>query len=74
MNGLGNDIGRQVANNYLKKGAPVTIVFGEPITFDNLDAPPSAALHQRISEKALEAVRLLGEEERTFRASLPTRA
>jgi 1-acyl-sn-glycerol-3-phosphate acyltransferase len=72
VNGLGNDIGRQVMGNYLKKGAPVTIVFGKPITFgDMLEGAPSAALHQRISEHALDAVRALGEEERAFRATLP---
>jgi 1-acyl-sn-glycerol-3-phosphate acyltransferase len=74
VNGLGNDIGRQVAGNYLKKGAPVTIVFGKPIAFgDLLDAPSTPAQHQRISEHALEAVRLLGEEERELRANLPRR-
>jgi 1-acyl-sn-glycerol-3-phosphate acyltransferase len=72
VNGLGNDIVRQVASNYLNKGAPVTIVFGEPIAFgDLLDGPPSAGLHQRISEHALDAVRALGEEERAIRARLP---
>lgn len=70
VNGLGNDIGRQVVNNYLKKGDPVTVVFGRPLTFTNLDEPSTAALHQRVSEQALEAVRELGQEERTFRASL----
>jgi 1-acyl-sn-glycerol-3-phosphate acyltransferase len=72
VNGLGNDIGRQVAGNFLRKGAPVTIVFGEPIAFgDLLDAPSTPAQHQRISERALEAVRVLGEEERAIRANLP---
>ena len=65
---------RQVADNCLKKDAPVTIVFGKPVAFgDLLDGPPSAALHQRISEHALDAVRVLGEEERTLRARLPKR-
>ena len=74
VNGLGNDIGRQVAGNYLKKGAPVTIVFGKPIAFgDLLDAPSTPAQHLRISERALEAVRVLGEEERAIRAALGAR-
>ena len=71
VNGLGNDIVRQVAGNYLKKGTPVTIVFGEPIAFgDLLDGAPSPERHLRISEHALEAVRVLGDEERALRASL----
>ena len=71
VNGLGNDIVRQVAGNYLKKGTPVTIVFGEPVAFgDLLDGAPSPERHLRISEHALEAVRVLGDEERELRASL----
>jgi len=71
VNGLGNDIVRQIAGNYLKRGAPVTIVFGEPIAFgDLLDGSPSAQRHQRISEHALEAVRMLGDEERALRARI----
>jgi 1-acyl-sn-glycerol-3-phosphate acyltransferase len=72
INGLGNDLVRQVAGNYLGRGAPVTIVFGRPIAFGELlERPPSAALHQRIADHALEAVRLLGAEERELRAHLP---
>jgi len=62
---------RQVAGNFLQKGVPVTIVFGKPIAFgDLLEGPPSVALHQRISEHALNAVRALGEEERVIRGRL----
>jgi 1-acyl-sn-glycerol-3-phosphate acyltransferase len=74
VNGLGNDIVRQVAGNYRKNGAPVTIVFGEPVTFGGLlDEAPSASLHQRISQHALDAVGALGAEERALRATLPKR-
>jgi 1-acyl-sn-glycerol-3-phosphate acyltransferase len=75
VNGLGNDIVRQVAGNYLKKGAPVTIVFGEPIAFGGLlDGAATPERHQLISEHALEAVRALGAEERVLRAGLAARA
>ena len=75
VNGLGNDIVRQIAGNYLKKGEAVTIVFGDPITFgDLLDGPSTPATHQRISEHALEAVRLLGAEERVLRAQVSSAA
>jgi 1-acyl-sn-glycerol-3-phosphate acyltransferase len=71
VNGLGNDIVRQVAGNYLKRGAPVTIVFGEPIAFGELlERAPTPELHQRIADRALEAVSALGAEERTLRAGV----
>jgi len=68
VNGLGNDLVRQVAGNFLKRGAPVSIVFGEPVAFgDLLDGAPSPELHQRIADRALEAARELGAEERALR-------
>lgn len=72
VNGLGNDIVRQVGSNYMKNGAPVTVVFGKPIDFGGmLDQAPSPRLHRKISEHALEAIRALGEEDRAIRARLP---
>lgn len=69
INGLGNDIVRQVAGNFTKSGDRVDVVFGAPVDFgDMLDAPPSPRLHRRMSEHALDAIRLLGEEDRAFRA------
>jgi 1-acyl-sn-glycerol-3-phosphate acyltransferase len=71
VNGLGNDIVRQVASNFARTGKPVTVTFGAPIDFgDMLDAPPSPRLHKRISEHALDAIRKLGEEDRAIRARL----
>lgn len=71
INGLGNDIVKQVASNYTRTGAPVTVTFGAPVDFgDMLDAPPSPRLHKRVSEHALDAIRKLGEEDRAIRASL----
>lgn len=72
INGLGNDIVRQVGSNYLKNGAPVTVVFGKPIDFGGLlDQAPSPRLHRKISEHALDAIRALGEEDRAIRARMP---
>lgn len=69
VNGLGNELVRQVAGNYLKSGEAVTVVFGHPLDFDGeLDGPD---VEQRISDRALDAVRALGEEERLVRAKLP---
>ena len=71
VNGLGNDIVRQVGSNFMKKGPPVTVVFGRPIDFgDMLDAPPSPRLHRKISETSVDAIRALGEEDRAIRASM----
>lgn len=69
VNGLSNDIVRQVGSNYMKNGAPITVVFGKPIDFEGmLDQAPSPRLHRKISEHALDAIRALGEEDRAIRA------
>lgn len=71
INGLGNDLPKQVAGNFTRKGTPIVMVFGKPIDFgDMLAQPPSPRLHRRISEHAVERIRLLGEEEREIRRSL----
>ena len=70
VNGLSNDILRQVGANYLRNGEPVTVVFGEPIDFGTmLDQPPSPRLHKKISELAVDKIRELGEEDRAIRAT-----
>jgi 1-acyl-sn-glycerol-3-phosphate acyltransferase len=72
INGLGNDLPKQLAGNFTRKGTPIIVNFGAPIDFQGmLEQPPSPRLHRRISEHALEQVRLLGEEERALRANLP---
>lgn len=71
VNGLSNDLVRQVGSNYLRNGKPVTVVFGKPIDFGTmLDQPPSPRLHKKISELALDRIRELGEEDRAIRESL----
>jgi 1-acyl-sn-glycerol-3-phosphate acyltransferase len=69
VNGLGNDIAQQVKGNFNGKGDDVHVVFGEPLDFSELLAQRrTRKLEQRISEKALDAIRALGEEERIIRA------
>jgi 1-acyl-sn-glycerol-3-phosphate acyltransferase len=71
INGLGNDLKRQVGGNFTRKGTPIIVNFGAPVDFgDMLAQPPSPRLHKKISEHALEQIRRLGEEEREIRASL----
>jgi 1-acyl-sn-glycerol-3-phosphate acyltransferase len=71
VNGLGNSIPKQISDNATKKGAPVTVVFGKPVDFGALrDSPPSPRVYKRLSERALEAIGDLGQEEREIRRGL----
>lgn len=71
INGLGNDLPKQIAGNFTKKGNPIIVNFGAPVDFgDMLTQPPSPRLHKKISEHALEQIRRLGEEEREIRARM----
>ena len=69
VNGLVNSIPQQIASNVTKKGAPVHVVFGAPVDFDGaLSLPPSPRVYKRISERALEAIAALGQEEKAHRS------
>jgi hypothetical protein len=66
---LGNDIAKQIAGNFTGKGNAVNVVFGAPVDFGSLlDAPGSPRTYKRLSERALEAIGALGQEERAIRA------
>ena len=68
--GLVNDIVKQVSSNFTRTGNDVNVVFGAPVDFgDLLDRAPSPRLHREISERAMSAIRDLGEEERALRAA-----
>lgn len=69
INGLGNDLPRQVLGNFTGDGEPIHVVFGAPIDFGGLlREPPSPRVSKRISELCLEVVAKLGQEEREHRA------
>lgn len=71
INGLGNDIAQQIRGNFNGQGAPICVVFGQPIDFgDLLNEKASPKLHRRIAERCMEEVARLGEEERAIRAQL----
>lgn len=73
INGLGNDLRKQVRGNFDGKGDRIIAVFGEPIDFgDAFKKPPSPKLHRELSEYAMRHVAKLGEEERTYRALPPS--
>lgn len=70
INGLGNDLPRQVAGNFNRKGNTINVVFGAPVDFGKLlDNAPSPRVFKQIADRTLEAVRVLGEEERALRAA-----
>jgi len=72
INGLGNDLPKQVRGNFDGTGKKIIAVFGEPIDFgDALRRPSSPKVHRELSEIAMQHVAKLGEEERTYRALEP---
>lgn len=71
INGLINDLPRQIRSNFDGTGRSIVVVFGRPIDFGELlDERPSPRTFQAIADRALGAVRELGEEERRYRHAL----
>jgi 1-acyl-sn-glycerol-3-phosphate acyltransferase len=69
INGLGNNLFKQVLGNFTRKGKHVIVVYGPPIDFgDLLDQPPTAKTYRAIAEKTLEVIGSLGQEEKRIRA------
>ncbi|MBN2196000.1 MAG: 1-acyl-sn-glycerol-3-phosphate acyltransferase [Polyangiaceae bacterium] len=74
INGLGNDIVRQVRGGLAGSGTPICIAFGPPVALEDLfERPGSPRVDREVAERSLAAVATLGEVERAFRASLPMR-
>ncbi len=68
IHGLGNDLKKQVLGNFTRTGDRVNVVFGKPVDFTDLyDKAPSPRVFKAVSERAMECVRELGEEERAIR-------
>jgi 1-acyl-sn-glycerol-3-phosphate acyltransferase len=71
INGLINDLWRQVSSNAAKSGEPIVAVFGAPVDFGALlSRPPSPRLYKQIAERAVEAIGALSREERELRTKL----
>lgn len=71
INGLLNDLPRQIESNFDGSGRDIIVVYGEPIDFsDLLDEPATARTEQRIADRTLEAIGRLGQEEKRLRAAL----
>lgn len=74
INGLGNNLPKQVRGNFNKRGEDVVVVFGEPIDFGTLlDEPAGTKTYRRIAQRCMDVVAELGEEEKQLRAALPSR-
>src|SRR3954465_13899346 len=70
INGLVNDFAKQVTSNFDGTGQDIFVVFGAPVEFgDLLDQGKSPKVHQAISDRVMQAVSELGQEERTLRAA-----
>jgi len=70
VNGLGNDFPMQLAGDLFKFGPKINIVFGAPVDFGGLlDEKPSPRVFKRVSERSLEAIAALGQEEKAIRAA-----
>jgi 1-acyl-sn-glycerol-3-phosphate acyltransferase len=68
INGLQNDLRRHLAGNALGTGEKVIVAFGAPVKLDDLYAEnPSPRIYKKTSERCLEAVAALGQEERAAR-------
>jgi 1-acyl-sn-glycerol-3-phosphate acyltransferase len=72
INGLGNDLRRQVSSNFDGTGTPINVVFGAPIDFGELlDRPGSPRVYRELTERTMEAIAELGREERALRNDSP---
>jgi 1-acyl-sn-glycerol-3-phosphate acyltransferase len=71
INGLINNLWRQLSSNAAKNGDPIVAVFGDPVDFGGLlSRVPSPRLYKQIAERAIEAIGALSHEERELRAKL----
>jgi 1-acyl-sn-glycerol-3-phosphate acyltransferase len=70
INGLLNDLPKQVRSNFDRTGQDIFVVFGAPVEFgDLLDQAKSPKVHQAIAERVMLAVGELGQEEKALRAA-----
>ncbi len=71
INGLGNNMFRQLVDNFTGQGKPILVVFGHPIDFtDRLQQKGSPRLYKAIAEDCMAAIARVGEEERALREQL----
>jgi len=68
VNGLLNNLPRQVTSNWDGTGVPVHVVFGKPVDYAELqEEKGSPRVYRAISERTLGVIAALGAEEREYR-------
>jgi 1-acyl-sn-glycerol-3-phosphate acyltransferase len=68
INGLLNDLPKQVTSNFDGTGVPVHIVFGKPVDYGSLlDLRGSPRTYRAIADKTLAVIADLGREEKAYR-------
>ncbi|MBI5512339.1 MAG: 1-acyl-sn-glycerol-3-phosphate acyltransferase [Deltaproteobacteria bacterium] len=66
--GMTNDIRRQIAGNFTRKGDPITLRFGAPLELGHLTAQPaSPEVYRQLADAVREALMALGREDRAWR-------
>ncbi|MFO0567254.1 MAG: lysophospholipid acyltransferase family protein [Polyangiaceae bacterium] len=71
INGLINDLRRQVTSNFDGTGTPVLVVFGEPIDFSDLYARKgSVRVYKEAADRTMRTIGELGQEEKRLRSEL----
>jgi len=70
VNGLLNDLPKQVTSNFDGTGVPVHAVFGRPVEFDDLlAAKGSPRTYRAIADRVRDVISDLGQEEKAHRAT-----
>ena len=70
VNGLINDLPKQVRSNFDRTGRPIHVVFGAPIDFgEQLDRPGSPRVYKALAERCMQVIGELGQQEKQLRAS-----
>jgi len=68
INGLLNDLPRQVASNFDGTGTRIHVVFGAPVDFgDLMSARGSPRVYRAIADRTLDSIAALGREEKAIR-------
>ena len=68
VNGLGNDLPKQVQGGITGAGRPIHMVFGAPVDFGGLlEGAGGPRAYRRIAERCLEVIGELGREEKGYR-------
>lgn len=71
VNGMGNNLAREIVGTMTKKGPPIGIVFGDPMDLSRWDGSDPTRLRdqQAVGRAVLDEIRRLGELDRELRAA-----